>query len=419
MKRVLTVGYLAAASCLWATHPAQAQGDVSLTLASVIEVARQRNPEIEAARQRATGAAAVPARVSAYDDPTFAWEAYNAPESLRIDRADNNILRVSQRIPFPGKRSLAGVVAEHDAEVMQQDVTSVELDVVTAVRRAYYDLWLAHRTLDLFEREKLLLQRFSHIAEQRYATSEVTQSDVLRAQVELTRTINRIATQQLVIDAARAELNALLSREPDDPLGDPDPPPVPRLAATPVAWMARALKQRPELAAQTAVLAREDSSVRLAEMNYLPDFEFTVGRFFNYDRNDGFGAIASVTLPFVYRSKYAAGIAEANARVAAAQADQRKLSDRIRREVTQSFVRARTALLQRELFVTTHIPQAEQALRVTESAYQTGTVDFLALVDTARSIEMAHVEHLQAEADFQKAYADLERAAGVFPSSQP
>jgi len=195
-------------------------------------------------------------------------------------------------------------------------------------------------------------------------------------------------------------------------------PPIPKLAETVEQWTALALKQRPEVAAETAVIAREDSNMRLAHLNYLPDFEFTVGRFINAGRSDGFGAIASVSIPLAYRSKYDAGVTEANARLAAAQSDQRRLQDRIRREVQQALVRARTAMLQRDLFLTTHIPQVEQALRVSESGYQTGAVDFLVLVDTARAIESVHLEHLQAEADFQKAYADLERAAGMPPDGE-
>lgn len=416
MWRALTLSTMAI--CLSLPRAGQAESGQSLRLATVIEAAQQHNPEIQAARHRADAVAAIPDRVSAYDDPVFSYEAFNTPESLHIDQSDNNIFRVSQRVPFPGKRTLAGTVAHHDAEAMRQDVAGVELDVVAAVKRAYYDLWLVYQTLEVYGREKALVQRFSHIAEQRYATSEVSQSDVLRSQVELTRLINRVTTERLAIEGARAELNALLSQAPEEPLGVPETPPVPKLAETMEQWTARALKQRPEVAAQTAIIARDDSSVQLAHMNYLPDFEFTVGRFINAGRSDGFGAISSVSIPLAYRSKYAAGVTEANAQLAAAQSDQRRLQDRIRREVTQAFLRARAAMLQRELFVTTHIPQAEQALRVTESAYQTGSVDFLALIDTARAIESVHLEHLQAEADFQKAYADLERAAGMPPDGE-
>ena len=85
----------------------------------------------------------------------------------------------------------------------------------------------------------------------------------------------------------------------------------------------------------------------------------------------------------------------------------------MRREVRQAWLRARTALLQHDLFVTTHIPQAEQALRVTESAYLAGSVDFLALIDGVRAIEAAHVEHVEAAGEFERTWADLERAVGA------
>src|SRR5262249_18076163 len=48
-----------------------------------------------------------------------------------------------------------------------------------------------------------------------------------------------------------------------------------------------------------------------------------------------------------------------------------------------------------------------------ESAYQTGGIDWLALIDTARTLESVHVEHIEAQAEFEKAYADLERAVGT------
>src|SRR5262245_35894455 len=98
VARVIACTLLAAPS-LGAAEP--------LSLAHVLDVVRAQNPAIAGATARADAAAAVPRRVSAYDDPVFSWEAWNIPESIAIDRADNNILRVSQRIPFPGKRTLA------------------------------------------------------------------------------------------------------------------------------------------------------------------------------------------------------------------------------------------------------------------------------------------------------------------------
>jgi outer membrane protein TolC len=231
--------------------------------------------------------------------------------------------------------------------------------------------------------------------------------------VELTRFINRVTTQTLAIDGARAELNALLSRPPGDPLGVPEDPPPPRLDAEADGLIDLAVRTRPELRSQQAAVAREEAAVRLAQRDYFPDFEFNVSRFVNPGQRGGFGAMAAVSIPLAYKWKYDAGLSEARARLSAAQAELRRMQDRVQREVKQAHVRAQTALLQRNLFVNTHIPQAEQSLRVAESAYQTGAIDWLALIDTARTLESAHVEHIEAQAEFEKAHADLERAVGT------
>jgi cobalt-zinc-cadmium efflux system outer membrane protein len=123
--------------------------------------------------------------------------------------------------------------------------------------------------------------------------------------------------------------------------------------------------------------------------------------------------MAVVSIPIAYKWKYDAALDEARARLGSAQADLRRWQDRVQREVAQAHVRAEAALRQWDLFVSTHIPQAEQSLRVAESAYQTGRIDWLALVDTARTLESVHVDHIQAHAEFEKAYADLERAVGT------
>jgi outer membrane protein TolC len=385
----------------------------SLRLADLLVELREHNPELKAAGARAEAMAAVPPQARALDDPTFTYEAWNVPESLRIDRADNNIFRLSQKLPFPGKRDLRGAVAVHEAERASYEASALELDVTAELKRAYASLWEAHARLVVLEREKELLQRFSHVAEQKYGVGEATQADVLRAQVELTHVINKLRTEPLAIASARAEINSLLSRSPEEPLGAPEHPEPPRLADSPQSLARLALENRPELRAQEAMVAREESAQALAEKAYYPDFEVSVGRFVNDAAPDGFGAMASVTLPFLNRSKYDAGAEEARARLSQARFERRRLEDRIRREVEQTWLEARTALLQYELFVDTHVPQAEQALRVAEGAYETNELGFLDLVDTLRRLESVHLEHVAAQASFERAYADLERVVGA------
>lgn len=401
---------------LWAAMIGSCRADERptevLRLADVLEQARQQNPGLAAAHARAEGARYVPEQASAYDDPTLSWEAWNAPESFRVDQADNNIFKLSQKLPFPGKRTLAGRVAEREADILEAEASASELEVRAAVKRAYYGLWQAQRNLLIYSRDKELVGRLAKVAEQKYVVGQVSQLDVLRSQVELTRVINRLATEELSVEGVRAELNALLGRPPSEPLGAPEDPPAARLAEADDELVTTALHNRPEIAARAAAVERERSRVESARLDRFPDFEVSVSHFVNFQSRDGFGAMAALSLPLAHKSKYDAEIGEARAAVAAAEAEQRQIGDRIAMEVRRAFLRARTAFLQRDLLATTHVPQAEQAYAASEIGYRTGKVDFLSFVDSLRAVESVHLEHAQADAEFEKAFADLERAVG-------
>jgi outer membrane protein TolC len=384
----------------------------SLTLGAVLTYAEAHNPAIKAARGRLLAARQVPAQVSAYDDPLVMWDNWNAPESLRIDQAGNNIFRLSQKIPFPGKLRLKGEMATKEAEQRAEELRATQIDITARVKKAYYDLWLIYQNLQVYSRDKELVAQFARIAEQKYAVGQVSQPDVLRAQVELTRLINRVTTETLALQKARAQLNAWLSRSPEAPLGIPQDPPPPVVTYSMADLETRTLKNRPELIAQAKTIEKEHLALALARKAYYPDFEVSVSRFVNFGQQDGFGFVLSATVPLAFQYKYDAGVEEAVANQQTAQSELRRVQDLALFEVKQALLEAQTALEQLNLFLYTHIPQAEQTLAASRIGYQTGVIDFLSLIDSVRAVEQVHLEHLMAAANFEKAWAELERAVG-------
>jgi outer membrane protein TolC len=384
----------------------------TVQLAVVLAYAQQHNPAIQAAQHRLLAAQERPAQVSALEDPTFTYEGFNVPENFDLTRTDNNILKLSQKLPFPGKRRLRGEIAEHEAEIAKEEVRMTEVTIRAEVKKAYYDLWQVHQNLLIYSRDKELMAQFATIAEKKYAVGQVSQPDVLRAQVELTRLINRVTTETLKVGEIRARLNRLLSRPPEAPLGVPRDDPKPVMKQTLAELTDLALQARPEIAAKAMAIHRDTAALALAQKAYLPDFEVYAERFFNGGRRDGFGFIFSATIPLAYREKYDAGVAETRAQLNAGKADLQAAHDTALAEVKRALVRAQTAIELVNLFSQTHIPQSEQALASSRIGYQTGKVDFLSLIDSLRVVEQVHLEHLAAAADFEKAYAELEQAVG-------
>jgi outer membrane protein TolC len=221
-----------------------------------------------------------------------------------------------------------------------------------------------------------------------------------------------VTTETLNMGKAQAQLNALLSRPPEAPLGTPQDPSPAIMTYSMADLEHETLKNQPELRAQAAVVERENLALVLARKAYYPDLEVSVSRFVNSGQRDGLGVVFSTTIPLAFKSKYDAGVEEATANRQTAQHELRRLQDLALFGTKQALVEARAALEQLNLFLHTHIPLAEQALAASRIGYQTGGTDFLSLVDSVRAVEQVHLEHLTAAANFEKAWAELERTVG-------
>jgi outer membrane protein TolC len=66
-----------------------------------------------------------------------------------------------------------------------------------------------------------------------------------------------------------------------------------------------------------------------------------------------------------------------------------------------------------ELYRTSVLPQAEQALIVSEAGYQANTVTFMELLDTARAMFDFRLEYYQYLYQYAAATAQLEQLVGV------
>ena len=276
-------------------------GAEPLRLDDVVAIALRDNPAIANAGHRADALHARPAQVSAYDDPTFSWEAWDIPESLRVDAAENNIFRLSQKMPFPGKRTLAGEVAAHEADAAQRgrarDARSTSQAAVTArLRRSLAGAPERARIVDA--RQARSSSALAHTAEQqvrgrrgrasrRAARAGRADPRDHRGSARRSWRSTRRAPSSTRCSAARPTRRSASPRTPamqphrDVSLDDAD--------------RAARCGSAPSWPAQRAADRARARGVELAQLGWRPDFEVSVGRFINYGRNDGFGAMASVT----------------------------------------------------------------------------------------------------------------------------
>jgi outer membrane protein TolC len=80
--------------------------------------------------------------------------------------------------------------------------------------------------------------------------------------------------------------------------------------------------------------------------------------------------------------------------------------------VKDLYYKTMAAKQQLDTYRTTIIPQAEQSLSASRTAYQTGTTSFLMLIDAYRTLVMLTKDYFMTRMQFEQSVASLERAVG-------
>lgn len=387
-----------------------------LTLDAALDEALERNPTLIALRRQFEAARLRPAQERFLMAPTFEAQIWQWPiSSLSPGDPTMIMLTAGQDIPGRGKRRARAAVLEKEAEVAESDIAVRARDVVDEVKRVYAELFLARTHIDIHLANVDLLRQFADVSEAKYTTGRISQQDVLKAVVEISKLHDDLVVMDERARLAEAQLNTLLDRPPDAPIG-PVGAPHERVVLPASAELQRlALERQPEL--RNALLQREraEAALTAARTEYKPDF-FVGGGYFLMPRDrDSWTASVRITWPTApwARGRLDARVAEATADIEAARARERVVENAIRLAVQDAYVRVQSAARRAALLRTSIVPQSEQTLEVSRVAYQADRVDFLALIDNQRVLLDVQLAYYRAVSDLEQAIADLERAVGT------
>lgn len=386
-----------------------------LVLPELIQEVLARNPELLAARKQWEAAANRITQARSLDDPTLSVELFNTPKTFNVTQTENTIFGLSQSFPFPGKLALKGDVASRSADMTEQAVRAKERELIARLKQAYYDLFLAHKAIQIHHEQIKLLKQFFEIANAKFRAGKGAQVDVLKAQVELSLLHENLPVLEQRRQTAQAMLNTLLDRDPRFPLAPPQAPREGRFDQDLEDLYRAATTARPELKAAELTVQRSEQSRALAQRQYYPDFNVSFRRFRNFQADDGFGAYVSMSLPFAFwtKPKYDAGVQEAAAASAAARADLHTLENMTRFQIRDLLAKVRASWEVAVLYRTTVLPQAEQGVEAARVGYRVGKSNFLDLLDADRAWRGFQLEYYRALVEREFRLAELEQVIGA------
>jgi outer membrane protein TolC len=356
-------------------------------------------------------------------EPQLKYEQWGTPlrRPWAVRESNAVMVGVSQALPAWGTRAARSRMAEEDEATAVADVAIRRRELRVRVRRAFAEYYRADRELRLHREHVELTTRLVELARSAYRAGHGVQQDVLRLQLELSRLHRDLAHIEQEGISARAQLNALMNRPVDAPLGPPAalpaeaapaPTPPPQVPPTPVD-ADPAVARRAELAAAAAAVRRSDAALTLAR-NERAFPTVTLSLDYMYmpmmAAPHGYGAMAMFGLPWLSAGKHdavrAAELTVAADRHALAAARNDAAFELRDARARYDAARSTFTIVDTQLLV-----QAQRAFDAAYSAYAAGKGDAIGLIDSLRSYLDVRLDRVGALVHLELAATDLARAA--------
>ncbi len=435
--RMLILCALAAAACL----PAAAQekrplaAAQALTLEDAIRLALQRNPEVLITKEELEELKGKIQEVRSGAYPQVSLRGYGlrlrdpsilnsssfdkVPEDFRkalvpspSNMFDFNVY-VRQPLYNAGKVRTAVRLAEEGLEEKNASIESVRQRLVYKVFEAFHNLLLMQANRQVVQETYRQRQKHLEQARARFENGVATEIDVLRSEVNVANMEPELIRAENRVLFARAALNNLIMEDLEAPteavgLLEYRPWSVGSLKEI----QQRTIEQRPELVAARRQLEQAGLAHSLARAeNKLSGYAVREPKNLFHNDYSRWNLTFSFKLPFIDSGRKSGLIAQAVARVRAAEQRLAQLQNNVRLEVKQAYDDMQSsakAIAAARL----SMDQAEKVLAMMQANYQYGAATTLDVVDSQTALALARNSLIGATYEYEMAKARLRLASG-------
>lgn len=389
-------------------------------LNGLVEEVLRLNPSIHSARLKWAASTKRPPQVGSLPNPEVSFSSMSSGNLLPYSTIGNGPLSWAsfmfmQKLPWPGKLNLKREIAETEAAQHAQRYQAVTLSTVRQLKTAYFDVGYIDQATTILSRHLELLQQLSKIAEVKYTVGESLQADVLRSQVEISLIWERLELLHQQRESAQARINTLLNRSPDIAL-----PQVAQAEHSSVELpfsleklylMAR--EQNPEMETERLEIQKASLQVDLAKKMFFPDLHISTSYMLRGGPFDNmYEYRVGVEIPLYFWKKERFGVEENVEELERSKYDYQSKLQEITFKIKDAYIQARTAQTLIRLYRQGIIPQATASLDSALSAYEVGSLDFLALIDNALTVFNYDLQYQEKTRDYFQSLVRLEELLG-------
>ncbi len=431
-----------------ATAPAAKPAPLLSALLDYIILALQNNEDILAAQQVALAKARKIPQVTALPDPMIGTRTFSPNRPMMLADGNNPfVMTLTQQLPHPEKLDRAGRIALEETRMALRELEQTRLRVIADVKRAWFQLYVLDRTIQITRENQTLLSDLIAVARIQVTANKRPQDDILRAQVELSNLDRELIELRQNRTTAAATLNTLLDRPPYTSISSPESFALDQTDLKIDQLISQAGKNNPELKKLEHQITRDRENQKLARLGYWPDVtvglewmameprkpdsappkvtmqqqpngtmvpmvESAMSDSMTKSPGDMYAIMVEMNLP-IWLQKTQAQILEAEYNLGASIHQYNAAKNMVNFRIQDALARVQAQKQLAEILKTTIIPQARQTYEVSRVSYTAGTSDFPSLIDTWQKWLTFTIQYHRALGELQRSLADLEQEIGT------
>ncbi|WP_028321964.1 TolC family protein [Desulfatiglans anilini] len=427
-----------ASAGMWGSCVAWAQDRDPYTLERSIAEAMENNPDLRATMETKYQAEMAKKQAGTEFLPkastTYGYTRFNEAPQFRSDLLPGVEINVGTVDNYQWKGTVtqplftgfaltsAYELAKLGVDQAELNIARAKLDLILSVKEAYFNVLIADKAVLVAEQAVQSLESNRNVADNFYKVGIIPVNDLLKAEVELANARQKLVGARNSAVLARAAFNNVLGRPVALPVQVQD-----ILAYSPeegdfVAYVSKALKNRPEMKLLDTNILQVEQQKRIAASDYYPDVVLSYDYIKEGDSPGVSGSpyhdanswqiTAGLTWTFWEWGKTRYAVHEKESLQRELMHTRQSLEEGIGLEVKNAMLEISTAA---ENIPTTEkaLGQAEENLRVNEERYKAEVTTITEVLDAQTLLTEARVNYYRALYNHNLAKARLQRAMGI------
>lgn len=395
-----------------------AEGTEVVTLAELIDTAREHNPRVKAARAELERTMRKKPRARGLDDPVLTYTEPVREIETRLGPQER-VFTLSQKLPFPGKLGLKADIVDREVEIARTRYEKTLRDLTAEVKKVFYELYFIDRALDLDRENKAVLDYFAEVSRTNYGLDVSELDELVRARKSSAQASFDLLMLEDMREGVVARINTLLDRVPSASVARAGEPEIGEIDMELAELAEQAARYNEEVKIAGLEVKKTELELRLAGYSWRPDFNVGV----NYSQigdpgtgvadagEDAVAITLGVNIP-IWFSKNRAAVEEQRMGLEKRLLEKKGVVAEVTNRVRKVWFDLVTSQRIMELYGERLIPEAEESVAFAEARYKTGREKLARLLEVQSMWINFRLVYYRAVANYLNSMAELERLIG-------